>query len=190
MTIRETKVDIDTDLDSKDRIVDEVYNCIKNIVVNAPEKYDDIVRKKLPISLIVGFGVGFIPGILIALILMVNEVVRQVYFSGYVTYPLIAFAISFVIAQIISFTYMESLYKPFKPEKEYAGYKNGNAVYKDDINKYVTTSEVLIGKNYKNLINRNKIKELYSKFSKYIIIEIIALILISVVIVFIGNMSV
>ena len=45
------------------------------------------------------------------------------------------------------------LYSSIVPEKKYAGYDSTNyqSIYKDDIEKFVQTSEIIIGKNIDNI---------------------------------------
>lgn len=47
MHISENKLDITLKLDSQDRKLDDLYNLIKNTVLNAPEKYDMVIKKKV-----------------------------------------------------------------------------------------------------------------------------------------------
>ena len=57
MHINENKIDITLNLKSDDPKLDEVYNLIKNKVLSAPEKYDDVIRRKSKITNTVSFGV-------------------------------------------------------------------------------------------------------------------------------------
>ena len=72
------------------------------------------------------------------------------------------------------------------PEKKYAGYSDGKAVYKDDIDKFVETSEILIGKKVNNLTHRTRINEEYNKYKKFIPTELIILLVATVVVIAIG----
>ena len=73
-------------------------------------------------------------------------------------------------------------------KKKYVGYDSTNyrSIYKDDIDKYVQTSEILIGKNVDNLKCRDKIMKYYNKYKKYIPIELGVLVFISILVLFLG----
>ena len=74
---------------------------------------------------------------------------------------------------------LEDLYKNIVPDKKYISYEKE---YKDDIDRYVETSEILIGKNAHNLENRKQIMEEYKKYKKYLPYEIGALIILSIIV--------
>jgi hypothetical protein len=59
-----------------------------------------------------------------------------------------------------------------------------NSIYKEDINNYVETSEILIGKNIDNMIKRKTIEEKYAKYRRLIPFEIVILIIISIIVIF------
>ena len=84
---------------------------------------------------------------------------------------------------------LDRLYSSIVPEKKYAGYdsKNYKSIYKDDIEKYVETSEIIIGKNIDNIKNRKEIVELEKKYSIYIPKELIALLILSIVMILVGK---
>ena len=56
MHINENKLDITLNLKSADPKLDEIYNFIKNKILNAPEKYDEVIRNKNKIINTVSFG--------------------------------------------------------------------------------------------------------------------------------------
>lgn len=53
--------------------------------------------------------------------------------------------------------------------------------YKADKHSYINSSKVIIGKNIDNLVNRNKIKDLYYDKKKYIKFELIAIAVIALI---------
>ena len=81
------------------------------------------------------------------------------------------------------------MYGPLSPKQKYVRYDTTNhkSVYEDDIDDYVSNSEIIIGKNINNIRNRNEITLLEKKYSKYIPIELLVLLVISILIVLIGN---
>ena len=74
------------------------------------------------------------------------------------------------------------------PNKKYAGYDSTNykSIYKDDIDSFVGTSEILIGKKVNNLENRRMIRTEYEKYKTLIPKELIALLVATVIVIIIG----
>lgn len=186
MSIYEKKASIDTSLSSEDKKIDDIYELIKRKVLTAPVKYDDIIKKKGSITTTSGFAVGCIPAIVIATLLLFIPAVRHIFAVSYVLYPICCIFLAFSIGGTITSGKFDKLYKNIVPEKKYAGYNNG-AVYKDDIDKYVETSEILIGKNVNNLACRKEIKEYYEKQKKKLLPCILIILAISIITLFLGN---
>lgn len=185
--INENKMDINLNLKSDDPKLDGVYELIKSKVLNAREKYDDVIKKKNKITTTVIFGIGLIPAMVIGLLFLLIPTVNEIIFNGYIVYPIIVLLLGFIIGSMLSTSKMEKYYKPIVPEKRYAGFdKNYNSVYKDDIDKYVGTSEILIGKKINNLENRELILKEYNKYKSLVPIELIALLFASMIVVIIG----
>lgn len=189
MWIYEHKIDIDISLSSEDKKIDDIYELIKGKVLNAPEKYDEIIRKKGSINTIVGLAIGFIPALIVTMLLIFVPTIRQIYASGYVIYPIVCLVLAFFIGGTASSSILDKYYKNIVPEQKYAGYdaNKGTSVYKDDIDKYVTTSEILIGKNVHNLECRRQIKTYKEKYKKWIPYELGIMILISIIVLFLGG---
>lgn len=190
MWIQEEKMDIEISLNSSDNKIDDIYELIKNKVLSAPEKYDMVIKKKTAISNIVGLSIGLIPGLIISTLLIFIPNIRHIFAQSYVLYPICVLFLSFIIGGTISSSKLDSLYKNIVPEKKYAGYDSnkGSSIYKDDIDKYVETSEILIGKNSNNLKCRNEIMEYYEKYKKNIPSELAILALLSLIVIFLGNL--
>lgn len=189
MDVYEEKMNIDVNLNSEDKIMNQIYDVIKQKILSAPEKYDRVIKKKSSITNKVGFAIGAIPAIILLTLLIFVPIIRQIYAMTYVVYPIACLLLSFVIGNTFCGGKLDRLYKNIVPEQKYAGYDSTNykSIYKDDIDKYVETSEILIGKNIDNLKNRNEIKELEEKYSKYIPTEIIVILVLSLIVVFIGK---
>lgn len=189
MNIYETKLDIDVSLSSNDDKMNNVYQLIKEKILNAPEKYDRIIKKRSSITSKISFAMGAIPSFVICTLLVFVTMVRQLYGSTYILFPFLAVVLSFVIGSMLSSVKLERLYSPLVPEKKYAGYDSTNhkSIYTDDINKYTSTSEIIIGKNIDNIKNRKMIAELEEKYSKYIPMELLALLVLSIIMIVIGK---
>lgn len=188
MHINENKLDITLNLKSADSKLDEIYNFIKNKILNAPEKYDEVIRNKNKIINTVSFGAGMIPGIVITSLLLFIPVVNNIILKGYVVYPIVAVILSYMIGSMISSSKLDKYYETIVPSKKYAGYDSTNykRIYKDDIDSFVGTSEILIGKKINNLDNRRMIKKVYEKYKGLIPKELIALLIVTVIVIIIG----
>lgn len=189
MTIREDKMDIDVSLSSNDDKINDIYELIKSKVLNAPPKYDKVIQKKSSINTIVGLAIGFIPALIITTLLLFVPTIRQIYAMGYVVYPIASVILAFAIGGTIGSSKLDRWYKSINPEQKYAGYDSTNykSIYKDDIDSYVKSSEILIGKNANNLDCRKNILDYYEKYKKYIPYEIGAMLLMSVIVLFLGG---
>ena len=188
MHINENKLDITLNLKSADPKLDEIYNFIKNKILNAPEKYDEVIRNKNKIINTVSFGAGMIPGIVITSLLLFIPVVNNIILKGYVVYPIVAVILSYMIGSMISSSKLDKYYETIVPSKKYAGYDSTNykRIYKDDIDSFVGTSEILIGKKINNLDNRRMIKKVYEIYKGLIPKELIALLIVTVIVIIIG----
>lgn len=189
MTIREDKMDIDVSLSSNDDKINDIYELIKSKVLNAPPKYDKVIQKKSSINTIVGLAIGFIPALIITTLLLFVPTIRQIYAMGYVVYPIASVILAFAIGGTIGSSKLDRWYKSINPEQKYAGYDSTNykSIYKDDIDSYVKSSEILIGKNANNLDCRKNILDCYEKYKKYIPYEIGVMLLMSVIVLFLGG---
>lgn len=89
---------------------------------------------------------------------------------------------------MISSSKLDKYYESIVPSKKYAGYDSTNykRIYKDDIDSFVDTSEILIGKKINNLDNRRMIKKVYEKYKGLIPKELIALLIVTVIVIIIG----
>ena len=190
LSIYEDKIKIETDIKSVDHKLDYLYNKIREMVLTAPEKYDDIIKKRTFIMSKVGLSYGLIPSTVLCLLSCTIETIRMVYMTTYVLFPIATILIGFAIGVTISFFIMQKLYETLVPEKKYAGYdKNYGSIYTDNVEDYINSSEILIGKNVDNKAKREKIKEMNTKSSSLIVIELLVVLVISVIIVGLGFME-
>ena len=173
---------------SEDRKVDNIYNLIKKIVNESPTKYDNIIKKRGLIQMFLGISYTLVPSILLtALMLVINESIRDTIMNYAYLYPFISLGISFALSSPVMVR-MTMLYKSIIPEQKYAGYKDHKSVYTDDVESFISKSEVTIGKNYKNLEIRKSIQKMLD-FSKKIILPELGLLVIVSIIVFIISLN-
>ncbi len=189
MSIYEYKMDIEVNLSSEDKKMDDIYQLIKERILKSPERYDRVIKKKNSIANKIGFASGIIPSLIICTLLAFVPAIRQAYGTTYVLFPIAAVILAFMIGNTVFSGKLDRLYSSIVPEKKYAGYdsKNYKSIYKDDIEKYVETSEIIIGKNIDNIKNRKEIVELEKKYSSYIPKELIALLILSIVMILVGK---
>ena len=189
MNIYEYKMDIEVNLSSDDKKMDDIYQLIKEKILHAPERYDRVIKKKSSITNKIGFALGVIPSLIICMLLVFVPTIRQIYGMTYVLFPVATILLAFVIGNTVVNGKLDSLYSTLVPEKKYDHYDvdSGKSVYKDDIEKYLETSEKIIGKNINNIKNREEIVELEQKYSKYIPAELIALFVLSIIIILVGK---
>ena len=186
MYITENKLEISLNLDSHDSKLEDIYYTIKNVILNAPTKYDDIIKNKNKIISVVSFSIGMIPSIIITSQLLLVGPIRSIFLGGYVIYPIVCIIMSYVLGGVITSSKLDKYYDSILRDKVYAGYSNGKSIYKDDIDKFISTSEILIGTKHNNLENRNAIKQEYEKYKKLLPKELIVLLVISFIILIIG----
>jgi len=188
--IHEEKMSIDFDLGSDDQKMVDIYELIKNKIYNAPEKYDRLIKKRSFIIGKVGFALGMIPSLIICTLLVFASPIRELYSSTYVLYPIIVSILAYVIGLFFTFR-INNLYNPLLPEQKYVGWDSSSrkSIYKDDIDDYVSKSEIIIGNNINNIKNRKEISEIENKYSKFIPIELIVLLILSIIVIVIGKIA-
>lgn len=185
MYISENKMDIQLNLKSDDPKLEELYNFIKSVILNAPEKYDDIIKHKSKIVNTVTLATGLIPSLIITTLLLFVPVINMFILKGFIVYPAFASIMAFVIGSMISSSKLGKYYDTIVPDKK-VSYSTGSRVEKDDIENFTGTSDILIGKKVDNLENRRIIREEYNKYKANLPKELIALLGISVVVIIIG----
>ncbi len=190
MDIYENRMSIDVDINSDDDKMQGVYNFIKERIMRAPEKYDRVIKNKTSIMNKVAISIGLIPSTIICLLTLISPEIRMFFGNTYVVFPIVVLILGYFIGFVFSSGKLYDLYTPILPEKKYVGYDTVNykSIYKDDIDKYVETSEIIIGKNVNNIRNRRKILEIERKYSKFIPIELVMLMGISIIVIIIGKL--
>lgn len=188
LDISNKKMNISVELDSDDPKFDNVYNKIKEKVLMAPEKYDDVMRNKSKIVNAVTVATGMIPAIIITSIFLFIPTLNKVFLKGIVVYPLVVVFLMYMIGSIIANSKLDKYYDTISPDKKYAGYDttNNKSIYKDDMDSYLNTSDILIGSKINNLVYREKIREIYNKYKNSVLPMILVLAGVSVVVAIVG----
>ena len=190
MYIQENKMDIEVSLSSKDKRLDNIYKLIKDKIIKAPTRYNRIIRKRKAIISKIEFSLGVIPSLIICTLLVFIPSIRESYALTYVLFPVVVLLLAFIIGNVIFGGKLNNLYSNLIPEKKYEGYdlKNNMSIYKDDVDQFIKTSEIIIGKNIYNIRKRREISRLEKKYSEYIPYEIVALVVLSIIVVLIGKL--
>lgn len=187
MWIYKNKMDTSFSISETDKKIQDVYELIKNKIINAPERYDEVVKGKSKISMTVTFAIGLIPALVIATLLLLVPEVKDIYAKGYVVYPIVCIMIALVVGGTASSYMLDKYYKKISPDKKYDHYdmNKNKSVYKDDIDSYIDSNEILIGTNANNMECRKKIKSIYETYKGIVPIELGIIILLSIIVIFI-----
>lgn len=190
MNIYENKMSIDVSLSSEDNKMNSIYSFIKEKILTAPPKYTKTIKNKNIIKNRSILAFGIIPSIVICTILFFIPSIRETNNQIYLLYPFSVIIVGYLIGNITVGAQLEDLYDNIIPDKKYAGYDSNKkkSIYKDDMDKYLDTSEIIIGKNINNIKCRKEIKKIDNKYKKYLPIEIAVLIGLSILIPIIGKM--
>ena len=105
-----------------------------------------------------------------------------------ILYPVICIVLSTMFSGFFCSMLLSKYYQSIVPEKKYAGYdvENHRSIYKDDIDKFTSNCEILIGKNTNNMKCRQNIEETYNKYKKIVPIELIILVVCSLIVMIIS----
>lgn len=192
LMIFENSFDIRVAIDNSNNEMTELFNYIKNSIYGAPEKYDFVMKNKSKICFLYTFALGSIVAIILSVILVCMPPVFSILTGGYwMLFPVICLIFGYFLGTLLFSGSISNLYKNIDVEKIYDGYDPNTfeSKYKSDKSSYINSSEVIIGKNIDNLSNRNKIKDLYYEKKKYIKFELIAIVVITLILLFIQTIK-
>ncbi len=185
--IEEDSMKCDISLSSTDKKIEDVYQLIKEIILKAPPKYNTTISKRSSITNKICFGYGFIPAIVIMTMLLFVEPLREAFKTSYILFSLGCIGLGYFIGNVLIVGKVNDLYKSIEPQKKYdrtiSDEFGVRSIYKDDIDKYTKSSEILIGRNADNLKNRKKIRSMEQKYKSYILPELLVITIISILIV-------
>ena len=184
LSIREDDFEYRVNLNNNDDKLKDVFEYINKKVNAAPERYDFTIENKNKIIQSTGFAIGFIPSFILSVLFMFIPMMRDVFKESIILFPLIVISFTYFIGSLIGSSMYSDLYKNIKPKRVYTSYNERN-LNKYDIDNFVNRSEVLIGKNINNDKCRKEIKEKFEKYKKFIPKEIVALIITTIIIIFI-----
>ncbi len=182
--VREYKMEVDVSIKKDDNHIKDVYELIKNKVLNARPRYDKVIEKRSMVIRKVYLGFGLIPAIILVSALLFVPDILKVLKETYVGYPIIVFLLGYGIGFMFKSSKILGLYDPLIPETVYAGHDSSyNSIYKEDIESYKGAGEVLIGKNVNNLKKRKEIVAMYKKYKGRVPIALVTIIVISILII-------
>lgn len=173
LVITETKMDVDAKISNKDTGMDEIYRYISSIIMQAPEKYDRLIKFKDLINVKVGAVVAFVPVIILAMGLLFFDVTRKFVLDYFWAFPLVVLLFTAAIGMLIGSARTGSIYSTLIPDKKYAGYdaNKRQSVYNEDFEAYSGSGEVLIGGRAGNMELREKLAKMEKKSNKTLLIE-------------------
>ncbi len=189
--IFEYKMDINVSLSSYDKKLYEVYELVKNIVLNAPVKFDSIIEKKKVITNKISFIRGLVPAIILASGLFFIPFVSELYLKTYVLYPIGCLVFGYILGNMFFSGKLDLLYSKLIRDKKYVRYDidSRKEIYEDNIEEYKLKAEILIGKNLNNLQYRKEIVDMQNKYQKYLPYELMVILVVSLIIVVISFLS-
>ena len=185
MDVFENKFNVDVSLSSSDKKIEDVYELIKEKILSAPPKYDRVIKKKNSIINKVRLALGLIPGIILSIVFLFVPAMREVFSASYVLFPICCLFLGYLLGSVL-IGKVNFLYSTLIPEKKYVGYDSnkGKSIYKDDIDAYTSTGEILIGKNVENLEKRSQIESMEKRYSKLLPYELGIILVISIIVIF------
>lgn len=184
LVITETKMDVDVKISNKDTGMDEIYRYISTIIMQAPEKYDRLIKLKDLINVKVGAAMAFVPVIVLAMGLLFFDMTRKFMLDYFWAFPLVVLLFTAVIGMLIGAAKTGSIYDKLIPDKKYAGYDSNKrqSVYNEDFEAYSGSGEVLIGERAGNMDLRDKLARMEKKSNKALMIELGVALVASVVV--------
>lgn len=183
--IFEYKMDINVNLNSNDKKLYDIYAFIKNIIVNAPIKFDLTIQKKRLIINKIAFIKGLIPAIILALLLLLNPIFYELYLKTYIMYPMTCLLFGYILGSMFFSNKITMLYSKLIRDKKYVKYdiNSKKEIYEDDVEAFKSKAEILIGNNSDNLHYRNEILDIQNKFKNYLPYELLMILIFSLVII-------
>ena len=180
ITFMENYISISCREKNNDENANRVYYDITNIISNNEERYNATVRnRKLRIQSFC-ISLGIILSYIMFVIILINKAklpTSLIELLSQKKYLLVAQWIAAIgLGNLFGLPYMKSLYKTIIPRARYSHYSKlgKKSVYKDDIERFTSESEVQIGDLTDNGIKREKIEKIY-KLTKIIVLVQIAI---------------
>lgn len=180
--IYENKIDCECSLNSSDNKLGDVYQFIKEILTNAPSRYNYTINKRKSIINNICFGYGLIPAIIAVTLLCFIEPIRYFFKNTYVLYFAICIGLGYLLGKILVGRKVNELYKSIIPEYDSPIFVQ-NSINGEDNDNMTGFNEILIGMNADNLIKRRMIRSMERKYKTFILPEILIILAISVAII-------
>ena len=164
--------------------VNQIIYKIQQTIAEAPEKMTDVMANQPIVISKIGLGVGLIPGMLLACIGFAVPQFRTFYGQIPGIFFLISLVLGAAVGILIAAKMVEPLYHSIVGRQRYAGYnkKTHQSMYRDDMDDYSSTAEVLIGGKVDGLRKRQKLDEYQEKFGKLILPELLVVLVASVIV--------
>lgn len=171
ININEEEFIMNYEITTDDDKINDTIEFIKNILINSKDKIDKAITKRTYYTIKIGLVIGYVPAMIITLLLAISSDMRMFYKNSYIGYPIITTLVSIAIGAIITTNEIEKFYKNIGPSLE-------------DKENYLRKNEILIGKNINNVNKRKSIFKIYRKYQKFIPFELIMLFGLSITVIF------
>ena len=177
-----SRTSIDVYSDNMESEADGLYNRTTNLYNNCDIRYDKLVKNRTiriqSFSIAVGIVLSYIIYVILNCVFKDSEAIKTIISNK----NIIVFgqwAIAIISGNVFASWFINKLYEPLLPSKEYVGYNSNSrkSIYKDRVGEYTQDSEVQIGK-FSDLKEK---RELIEKCYKYSLIVIAIQFVISVV---------
>ena len=168
-------------LDPTNTIEQSLPAIIEAFVLFYGEENRAYIEEKFSNTIMIGYGV---PDKLRSILSKVNENITEELIENFFNKALINQNRS-ELKNILFGTYIDFSYMSLLPFQRYINYIEMED--KENIDSYVQSSEILIGKNIDNLKCREDIMNYYTKYKTYIPYEIGVMVLLSIITLFLGG---
>ena len=132
----------------------------------------------------IGLGAGLIPGMLLACVGFAVPQFRAFYGQIPGIFFLVSLVLGATVGILIATKMVEPLYHSIVGRQRYDGYnkRTHQSMYRDDMEDYSSTAEVLIGDKVDGLRKRQKLEDYQKRFGKLILPELLIVLVASAIV--------
>lgn len=172
-------VNISIQSNNQEKEANNIYSTVMNILENNENRYNKTIRKRKFRIQSFCISIGIVLSYILFIVLKINAgniSSQMVQFLNNKFFVLIGqWVVAILFGNLFSYWYIISIYKPLLPSTKFAGFNSTRyeAQYKDNIEEYVSHSEVHFGKYWDAENRRNKIEKIYKITSKIVLIQLL-----------------
>lgn len=180
IVVTESSVQANSDDDGYDEPLDPIYRLIDRIFSAAPPRYDVLIRDQPMITFKSGFSLVLVLCTAIGYALIGVPTMRLMYQQFWFIYPITVLALSAVLGLIVGELALDRHYKALVPVVKHRRRRDAKSYY--DLEDFMRTGEVQIGRNVNNAAHRNAIAKANFRARRRLIVGLVILVIASVVI--------